>query len=72
MGPDTRQHRFVSAVLELISAAGLNAVVEGIETAEQADQLRAMGCLYGQGYYFARPLPAAEALDYLRSSALRR
>ena len=72
MGPDGRQQRFVAAVLQLISAAGLNAIVEGIETAEQADQLRAMGCLYGQGYYYGRPLPAAEALGYLRSSAPRR
>ncbi|MGO4190053.1 putative bifunctional diguanylate cyclase/phosphodiesterase [Arthrobacter sp. YAF17] len=72
MGPDAQQQRFVSAVLQLISAAGLNAIVEGIETADQAEQLRAMGCLYGQGYYFARPLPAVEAMAYLRSSAPRR
>lgn len=69
MSQDPQRQRFVAAVLQLISAAGLNAIVEGIETAEQADQLRAMGCLYGQGYFYARPLPAAEALDYLRSSA---
>ncbi|MDQ0755835.1 bifunctional diguanylate cyclase/phosphodiesterase [Arthrobacter sp. B3I4] len=72
MGTDAQQQRFVSAVLQLISAAGLNAIVEGIETADQADQLRDMGCLYGQGYHFSRPLAPTEALDYLRGSAPRR
>jgi EAL domain-containing protein (putative c-di-GMP-specific phosphodiesterase class I) len=72
MGQDPQRQLFVAAVLQLVSAAGLNAIVEGIETAEQADQLRAMGCLYGQGYFYARPLSAAAALHYVRSSALPR
>jgi diguanylate cyclase (GGDEF)-like protein len=52
---------FVAAILQLIRAAGLEAVFEGIETREQAAQLREMGCASGQGYYFSRPLPAEEA-----------
>lgn len=72
MDQDPQRQLFVAAVLQLVSAAGLNAIVEGIETAEQADQLRAMGCLYGQGYFYSRPLPAEAALHYVRSSALPR
>jgi diguanylate cyclase (GGDEF)-like protein len=59
------QFGFVSAVLQLIRAAGLEAVCEGVETKEQADQLRAMGCASGQGYYFSRPLPFDEITQLL-------
>ncbi|MHA7238445.1 putative bifunctional diguanylate cyclase/phosphodiesterase [Arthrobacter sp. TMS1-12-1] len=59
---------FVAAILQLIRAAGLEAVFEGIETREQADQLRSMGCASGQGYYFSRPLPANESTALLAST----
>jgi predicted signal transduction protein with EAL and GGDEF domain len=41
-------------------------VAEGIETAAQADWFRTLGCRYGQGFHFARPLPAAEVERFLR------
>jgi predicted signal transduction protein with EAL and GGDEF domain len=37
-------------------------VAEGIENREQAERMRALGCTYGQGYYFARPQAAADIL----------
>ncbi|MDJ0337377.1 EAL domain-containing protein [Cryobacterium sp. PH31-O1] len=72
IGSDPQQQKFVAAILQLISAAGLKAIVEGIETAEQAEQLQAMGCLYGQGYYYGRPQPPEQVLDRLESLAQRR
>ena len=39
---------------------GLKVIAEGIETREQFDLLRQMQCDFGQGFYFARPMPAAE------------
>ncbi|MDN4611247.1 putative bifunctional diguanylate cyclase/phosphodiesterase [Arthrobacter burdickii] len=64
----TGQLEFVAAILQLIRAAGLEAVFEGIETREQADQLRALGCASGQGYYFSRPLPADDASALLATT----
>ena len=42
-------------------------IVEGIETAEQVVQLRRLGCRFGQGYYFGRPVPAEETVALLNS-----
>jgi predicted signal transduction protein with EAL and GGDEF domain len=38
------------------SALDLTTVAEGIETTDQAQRMAALGCVYGQGYYFARPV----------------
>ncbi len=50
----------VEGVIRLAHSLDLNVVAEGVELKEQADQLRAWGCETVQGYFFARPLPAAE------------
>jgi len=39
-------------------ALGFTVTAEGIENATQLNELRALGCDLGQGYYFARPQPA--------------
>ena len=51
----------VDAVIALAHGLRIGVVAEGIETEAQFEVLRAMGCDVGQGYLFARPLPAAEA-----------
>ena len=56
-----------AAIVNLGTSLGLETVAEGIEEAEQRDGLRALGCALGQGYYFGRPMPEAEALAYLES-----
>ncbi|NKX53313.1 putative bifunctional diguanylate cyclase/phosphodiesterase [Arthrobacter mobilis] len=65
---DISRNEFIAAVLQLIRAAGLEAVFEGIETKEQVDRLLAMGCTSGQGYYFSRPVPESELLELLGNS----
>lgn len=43
-------------IVNLAAELGLDCVAEGVETAEQADYLRRIGCTFAQGYYFARPM----------------
>jgi EAL domain-containing protein (putative c-di-GMP-specific phosphodiesterase class I) len=50
------------AVVEMAQALGLDVVAEGIEDEEQLAAMRALGCPHGQGFVFARPMPADEAL----------
>lgn len=57
----------VKAVLSLAQALGMRTVAEGVETAELAQMLAALGCTYGQGYHFARPLEADDAYALLVS-----
>ena len=51
----------VSTVIDLAKGLGLDTVAEGIEHESQVDRLREMECPLGQGYFFARPLPAQAA-----------
>ena len=56
----------VRAILSLAQALGMATVAEGIETAELARTLAALGCIHGQGYAFSRPLDADAAYALLR------
>jgi EAL domain-containing protein (putative c-di-GMP-specific phosphodiesterase class I) len=51
----------VRAIVSLAAALHLGVVAEGVETAEQADALRALGCTRAQGHFFALPLGREEA-----------
>jgi EAL domain-containing protein (putative c-di-GMP-specific phosphodiesterase class I) len=48
----------VTAIVNLGSLLGLGVTAEGIERVEQVARLRQMGCARGQGFYFAKPMPA--------------
>lgn len=50
----------VRSVIDLARGLGISTVAEGIETEDQLEALRAMGCDAGQGYLFSRPVPASE------------
>ncbi|UHQ20164.1 EAL domain-containing protein [Lysobacter sp. KIS68-7] len=61
-GTAPRSSALVEAILALGNALGVEIVAEGIESEAQSAVLRSMGCLYGQGYHFARPQPAGHWL----------
>jgi diguanylate cyclase (GGDEF)-like protein/PAS domain S-box-containing protein len=56
------------AVLGLGTTLSLRTVAEGIETESQLAELQAMGCSFGQGFFFATPLSAEEAKSFVRQS----
>lgn len=58
--------QIVRTIVELARVLGMDVVAEGIETVEQYRLLRKLGCRYGQGYLFAKPMPAAETTELLR------
>ena len=61
LGETAQTRSIVQGIIRLAHALGLTVLAEGVETAEQATQLRVMGCDMAQGYHFARPLPADAA-----------
>jgi diguanylate cyclase (GGDEF)-like protein/PAS domain S-box-containing protein len=56
LAPDSSDLALCQAMVAMAHALGLKVVAEGIETAQQRDLLAAMGCDYGQGYLFSKPL----------------
>ena len=58
----------IQAIIDLSRNLGLQVIAEGVENAEQVDQLRNLGCERAQGYYFARPSPAPELEKLLQAS----
>lgn len=59
-----RDDAIVQAVVALGKSLGVMTLAEGIETEAQYRLLRRVGCPYGQGYHFARPMPPATFLDW--------
>jgi EAL domain-containing protein (putative c-di-GMP-specific phosphodiesterase class I) len=57
----------VKAVIDMASALNMAVVAEGIETQHQLDVLKGLGCEYGQGYLFGRPLNATDTERLLKT-----
>jgi diguanylate cyclase (GGDEF)-like protein len=59
----------VRAILSLASGLAMNVTAEGVETADQAAQLKELACEFGQGFYFDKPLTEEHARDALQRHA---
>ena len=65
LGRNADDTAIVAAIISLAHSLKLTAIAEGVETAAQHDQLRALGCDLAQGYHYAPALTAEDLADYL-------
>jgi EAL domain-containing protein (putative c-di-GMP-specific phosphodiesterase class I) len=66
---DSSDLAIVSAIIAIAKHLQIQVIAEGIEAYQQAEILRRLGCTVGQGFLFARPMPADEILKMLRDDA---
>ena len=67
LAPESSDMALSDAIIVMAHKLGLRVIAEGVETPEQRELLAAAGCDYGQGYLFARPMPAEQFDVLLRS-----
>ena len=67
LGADDDALAIVKTIIVLAHQLGRQVIAEGVETTEHLAILRLLGCEYGQGYLFAKPLPCAEVSSFLAS-----
>jgi len=61
------QKRLARAIVELAHSLEIEVIAEGIESAQQSAVLSELGCVWGQGFYYAAPLPASEISSQIDS-----
>ncbi len=66
MGESHEDHEIVRMIIALGHTLGMDVIAEGVETKADAEVLRSLGCEFGQGYFWAKPLPVAEATTLLQ------
>jgi diguanylate cyclase (GGDEF)-like protein/PAS domain S-box-containing protein len=67
MSDSNENWKLVGTMVPLAAILGKTSVAEGVETTEQVARLRELGCTFGQGFYFARPMAFAAAVELLAS-----
>jgi EAL domain-containing protein (putative c-di-GMP-specific phosphodiesterase class I)/CRP-like cAMP-binding protein len=66
LGVNPQSPSICQAIIDLSKSLKMTVVAEGIETEAQAQALKEMGCTYGQGYFFAKPMPLEEAIAIIK------
>jgi diguanylate cyclase (GGDEF)-like protein/PAS domain S-box-containing protein len=66
---DSSDLAIVSAIIAIARHLHIEVIAEGIEAYQQVEILRRLGCTIGQGFLFARPMPADEIMKLLRDDA---
>jgi diguanylate cyclase (GGDEF)-like protein len=67
IGLESKNLELVQAIVTLAHTLEMKVVAEGIETEQQYEQLKALGCEFGQGFLFAKPLNSEDATVFLAS-----
>jgi diguanylate cyclase (GGDEF)-like protein len=70
LGDLPQEKAIVAAIVAMAEALSLSVVAEGVETESQRDQLLGLGCCFGQGYWFSRPVHADEAMVMVRAGII--
>ncbi|MCW8999030.1 MAG: bifunctional diguanylate cyclase/phosphodiesterase, partial [Kangiellaceae bacterium] len=65
IGKDESNHAILQTMSFLLDKVGIKTTAKGIENEEQIKELKRIGCVYGQGYYFSDPLTESQARRYL-------
>jgi diguanylate cyclase (GGDEF)-like protein/PAS domain S-box-containing protein len=68
LGTDPHDSGLVAAIIAMADALGLDVTAEGVETQDQLAQLKDLNCRRAQGYYLARPMPAADLTELIDAS----
>lgn len=63
LNADNSDRTLVNAIITMAASLGLNVVAEGVEDKQQLALLDEMGCGFGQGYYFSRPVAATDFME---------
>gem|GEM_PF-3838305 len=58
----------IPVIISLAKTMNMNVVAEGIELVDQLEILRELDCGFGQGYFFAKPLPGEQLIKFLSSN----
>ena len=64
-----RSRKIVLGVTDTIKKMGLDFVMEGVETKEEFDAMESIGASYIQGFYFSKPIPKDEFIEFLKANA---
>ncbi len=67
---DSRSYEIVRQTISLLKSLGAEIVVEGVEDREKAEWFSEMGCEYIQGFYYARPMPEQEFIEFCKKSMM--
>lgn len=67
MCTDISCSEIIRTVVQLANSLGKQVIAEGIETEAQAELLKSLGCGFGQGYLFSKPMAAEKATAYLKA-----
>jgi EAL domain-containing protein (putative c-di-GMP-specific phosphodiesterase class I) len=65
---DLEDRAIVTAIISMANNLGMQTIAEGVETSEQLELLRLLGCNEVQGYYFSKPLPADQFEVHIQSN----